>query len=94
MISNPGHTFLDVNTKYSGNPFQLTFYLAFPTTKTPTTTALTHATNMASHCEVCISAPYDSEYTWIPGGKFPYDHITRSLTTATKLPVWFSFASY
>jgi len=43
MISNPDHTFLDVNTKYSGNPFQLMFYLTFPTAEQLPTTILTHA---------------------------------------------------
>lgn len=73
MISNPDHTFLDVNTKYSGNPFQLTFFLTFPTDARPPIAALTCATKMVSRCEVFIGAPYDSEYAWIPDDKFPYD---------------------
>jgi len=91
MISNPDHTFLDVNTKYSENPFQLMFYHTFPTAERLLSTDLSHAAHIAPHCEVFIGAPYDSEYARIPDDKFPYDCVTRSLTylqtTATKLLV-------
>lgn len=80
MISNPDHTFLDVNTKYFGNPFQLTFYLTFPTEKRPPATAIKRATKIAPCYEVFIGAPYDSEYAWIPDDKFPYNYINRSWT--------------
>jgi len=79
MISNPDHTFLDVNTKYFGNPFQLTFYFTLPTERPPTK-AITSAMKMAQRYEVFIGASYDSEYAWISDDKFPYNYITRSWT--------------
>lgn len=78
MTSNPGHTFLDVNTKYSGNPFQWTFSPTFLTDERPKPTVLTRATKMAPCYEVLIGTPYDSEYklseyAWILDHKLPYD---------------------
>jgi hypothetical protein len=71
MISNPDHTFLDVNTKYSGNPFQSTISLTFPTDEWTMTTIHARATKIAPCCEVFIGAPYDSEYAWIHDDIFP-----------------------